>query len=348
MNNLFFSRSPRRRRSRSKSPHGRDSRRGGDGARGWERGHQERNDRGGRKGGRGDRGGGPPQCLDFSRGRCKRGDGCRFSHSESAIESPNEGRYERGGGRGGRGSRQEDRQDSHDGGRSHGGSGSKSGWGEDVSRSRREWEPNDGREKIHKREPRKSFEEMAREQPETSPVSDYGDELGAKPSERRDKEANDKSQQELKSTNSVESAYFSAGTQPPHPGSLPTLAQLPPPPPLLPRSQGFSSASIPPQQSYMDYLPSQSGFNLPPPPPPTHQNRHLSMSQQPSYGGSETQQPASAPTQLRGQSTTPSSRPGYTWQTTPTAAPASMAYTGPPVQVQFYKTILICSIFRSA
>ncbi|XP_024373661.1 uncharacterized protein [Physcomitrium patens] len=347
------SRSPRRRRSWSKSP-GRETRRGGDSARGRERGNQDRNDRGGRRGGRGDRGGGPPVCLDFARGRCKRGNVCRFAHTESTNDPSTEGRYDRGGGRGGRGSRLDDRQESHDSGRSHGGGSSRSGWNEQNPRGRRGWEPTDQKEKCYNKELRKSMEDFAREQPETSPVSDYGDE--AKLSERRNNErSKDRSYQDANATNSVESGSFAVETHAPFsggPDGLPSLAQLPPPPPLPHHSQGFSSSSVPPQQSYMGYLPSQSGFNLPPPPPPPlmNQSENLSMPQ-PSYGNSGAPQPAlppqvssgianlpmrpavsTGPSQVGGQSMAPTSRSSYTWQSTPTAAPASIAYNGQSIQ----------------
>lgn len=201
------------------------------------------------------------------------------------------------------------------------------------------------------------MEDFAREQPETSPVSDYGDE--AKLSERRNNErSKDRSYQDANATNSVESGSFAVETHAPFsggPDGLPSLAQLPPPPPLPHHSQGFSSSSVPPQQSYMGYLPSQSGFNLPPPPPPPlmNQSENLSMPQ-PSYGNSGAPQPAlppqvssgianlpmrpavsTGPSQVGGQSMAPTSRSSYTWQSTPTAAPASIAYNGQSIQVEY-------------
>ena len=345
---MILSRSPRHKGSLSRSSPPRDLRRGGDGGRGGDRGYQDRGgDRGGRRGGRG---GAPPACLDFARGRCFRGSGCRFLHTENSNSNGSSGdsRFERVEGRGGRGNR---RDDVDEGGRGYSG-GSRSGWGEEPSRGRGRWEPTNDKDKDYNEERQRPLEESEREQPQTSPVSEYGDEPAGKPSERRDEETKKKQLQ----TESHKIDSLPPPPQAPFPGNsagLLHISQLPPPPPIgsLPPSQVFPpSAGSTQQSSYAMNFPSpmlQSGFgvNTPPPPPPPpqgYQGHPSSMQLQPPYMGSSTQQPGYPATsaglsQVGSQLLAPSSRPASAWPpapaSAPTSAPTSMAYSGLPMQV---------------
>lgn len=180
-------------------------------------------------------------------------------------------------------------------------------------------------------------------------MSDFGDDFGAKPSERREKETNDRFHQKSTIPGSLEPGHPALETpslssvQAPYAAGDPGgLAQLPPPPPPLPHSQAFPPSSLAPPPFNVSYLPSQSGFsmNLPPPPPPPPMN-HLPMTHQPPpYVSSgvqqqqQQQQPGLPLPQVGGQSVAPIARSGYTWQSTPTATPVSMPYAVQPVQVR--------------
>ncbi len=305
------SHSSRRHRSYSPSPPPRDSRRGAESSWGSDRRFQER---GARRGGQGERGGGSqPACFDFSRGRCFRGSSCRFLHADNNSNGASSGDLPgRGGGRyGSRGGRSRQGDSNDDGEWARSGGRSSTGWTDEGSRARRNWDSNTSEKgKENENMSEKVLEDKERHKPEGSPSGDYGDDQSAKLVKAETKEKSDS-----KNVKGKPSAF----TDPPPLARLPTsapfslphsstftttdvvnssIATLPPQAPDISGSQVFSSlpsaqpvpafATDVSEKNYTAHalMMQQPGFDgsLPPPPPlPPFMEHHHSSQLQASY-----------------------------------------------------------------